>query len=92
MPIQGDRLRWPPRVGKKPRGFPATKRTLTDESSVESGSLRLPNERDQSPTSNGQAPHAVMQQAHRDVSRGQQDTDCRNQAASTIRHASTHKP
>ncbi len=93
MPIRGDRLRWPPRPGKK---FPAaagsagTKRALsTDEQPADPNqSLRQPNERDESADQQASQPRGVMEQAHDDIESGKEDTDCRNQTAEVIDQAS----
>ena len=91
MPIRGDRLRWPPRPGKRSnvaRSSAAesrssgTRQTLsTDESKP---APRQPNERDESADSQASAPRDVMRRAHDDVTGGQVDTDCRNSAVEIV--------
>lgn len=92
MPLRGDRLRWPPRPGKK---FPdattqGTRGALsTDDKPVDAVQpLRQPNERDESADSHSSAPRSVIKRAHDDIAQGQQDTDCRNQSAQIIDDAS----
>jgi hypothetical protein len=93
MPIRGDRLRWPPRPGKRSNGLreaaganrasTGTRETnSTDESKP---APRQPNERDESADSQSSAPRDVIRQAHEDVTGGQMDTDCRNAAAETLK-------
>lgn len=79
MPIRGDRLRWPPRPGKRSVGHRET--LATDE---QQPSPRQPNERDASADSQGEITHPSMQQAHDDLAAGQRDTDCRNSAVEII--------
>lgn len=90
MPIRGDRLRWPPRPGKRanskrdapPGRESGTRRTnATDE---EKPAPRQPHERDESPDSQAGAPSDVMRRAHDDVTGGQMDTDCRNEAVEIV--------
>lgn len=124
MPIRGDRLRWPPRPGKRSnaaragsegrdgetRGRTAgygdardtddnardgqpherdrgngdigTRQTLsTDE---QTPAPRQPNERDTSADSQASEPRDVIRRAHDDVTGGQMDTDCRNEAAEVV--------
>ena len=87
MPIRGDRLRWPPRPGKRsntPRDgrSAGTRETLaTDE---DKPAPRQPTERDQSPDSPTSPPRDVIRRAHDDVTSGQVDTDCRNEAVEIV--------
>jgi hypothetical protein len=87
MPIRGDRLRWPPRPGKRSNGprdgrSVGTRGTLaTDE---DKPAPRQPSERDQSADSQSSAPREEMQRAHDDVTGGQMDTDCRNEAVEIV--------
>jgi hypothetical protein len=79
MPIRGDRLRWPPRPGKRSNG---TRESLsTDERKP---APRQPNERDASADSQSSAPRDVIRQAHDDVTAGQVDTDDRNRAVEVV--------
>ncbi|MGZ9080532.1 MAG: hypothetical protein ACXW2A_19605 [Burkholderiales bacterium] len=96
MPIRGDRLRWPPRPGKRsnvPREpSPGTRGTGTREtSSTDEGqpAPRQPNERDESADSQTSGPREVMRQAHEDVTGGQVDTDCRNKAVEIVERNTT---
>jgi hypothetical protein len=80
MPIRGDRLRWPPRPGKRSLG---TRQTLsTDENKP---APRQPNERDESADSQSSAPRDVIERAHDDVVAGRVDTDDRTRAAQLVR-------
>jgi hypothetical protein len=79
MPIRGDRLRWPPRPGKRSVGTRA--RLATDG---EQPSPRQPNEHDESADSQASGPRRIIRQAHDDLAAGLQDTDCRNRAAEII--------
>lgn len=89
MPIRGDRLRWPPRPGKRSNvaRSPApesrgTRETLsTDE---EKPAPRQPNERDASADSQASPPRDVIRRAHDDVTEGKTDTDCRNAAVEIV--------
>lgn len=79
MPIRGDRLRWPPRPGKRSS---ATRESLsTDERKPPP---RQPNEHDESADSQSSAPRDVIQQAHDDVTAGKVDTDDRTRAAEVV--------
>ena len=79
MPIRGDRLRWPPRPGKRSTG---SRETLsTDERKP---APRQPNERDESADSQSSAPRDVIKRAHDDVTQGKMDTDCRNKAVEIV--------
>jgi hypothetical protein len=79
MPIRGDRLRWPPRPGKRSAGHRET--LATDE---QKPSPRQPNERDASADSQSGPKRPEMEQAHHDLASGQRDTDCRNSAAEIV--------
>ncbi|HET9023699.1 MAG TPA: hypothetical protein VFN64_03945 [Burkholderiaceae bacterium] len=97
MPIRGDRLRWPPRPGKRSnvarsgsesRGS-GTRQTLsTDE---QKPAPRQPNERDASADSQTSPPRDVIKRAHDDVTEGQVDTDCRNSAAEIVERNDTKR-
>lgn len=78
MPIRGDRLRWPPRPGRK---FSSAAPVAAQQP------LQQPNERDESAESPTSPSRSVIEQAHADVKSGQQDTDCRNQSAEVIKDA-----
>jgi len=82
MPIRGERLRWPPRRGKRSVG------TRVKLATDEPPSPRLPHERDQSVDSPASEPRPIIRQAHDDLAAGLQDTDCRNSAAETIKKKS----
>ncbi len=89
MPLQGDRLRWPPRPGKKSppaKESSGTRRSLlTDEHPARPDQpMRQPNERDESADQHSSPPRDVIKQAHADVQSGQVDTDCRNHAPTVI--------
>jgi len=89
MPLRGDRLRWPPRPGKKSptaAGQSGTRRSLlTDEHPAHPDQpMRQPNERDESADQHSTAPRDVIKQAHADLENGQMDTDCRNNAPTVI--------
>jgi hypothetical protein len=81
MPIRGDRLRWPPRPGK--RSTTTRAKLSTDEASQPSP--RQPNERDESADSQSGGPRPIIRRAHDDLAAGQQDTDCRNSAGAIVR-------
>ena len=85
MHIRGERLRWPPRPGKRSVGTRA--KLATDEQPV----ARVPNERDQSADSQASGPRPIMRRAHDDLAAGLQDTDCRNSAAEIIRKKSADR-
>ena len=92
MPLRGDRLRWPPRPGKKfPQAAPpGTRASLSTDNSGASDApvLQQPNERDESAGAHSSPPRSIIKRAHDDLAQGQQDTDCRNQSAQLIRDAS----
>jgi len=99
MPIRGDRLRWPPRPGKRSNGSrevpganrePADTREKLSTDEVKQAP-RQPNERDESSDSQSGAPRDVMRQAHDDVTGGQVDTDCRNSAAGIVKGNETRR-
>lgn len=54
-------------------------KVTTTEPTGKSGSLRQPNDRDESPDSQASPPRADMQQAAADVASGQVNTDLRDQ-------------
>jgi hypothetical protein len=86
MPIRGDRLRWPPRPGKRSSG---TRETLsTDERKP---APRQPNERDASADSQASEVRPVIKQAHEDITAGQVDTDCRTKAGDIVDRNETTK-
>ncbi len=80
MPIKGDRLRWPPRPGKK---FSASathsggRRSLANEpqSTSPHDPPLQPNERDETADQRSNAPRDVIKQAHDDAESGKKDTD-----------------
>lgn len=82
MASRGERLRWPPRSGKRSVG------TRVKLATDEQPSPRLPIERDESPERRASEPRPVMRRAHDDLAAGLQDTDCRNSAAEIIRKKS----
>ena len=89
MPIRGDRLRWPPRPGKKHAATTATRQPLGAEQQEDpQRPLAQPNERDESAPEQPSAPRPVIKQAFDDVQSGQQDTDCRNQSAQVLNRVS----
>ena len=90
MPIRGDRLRWPPRPGKRANERSAGTRTTlsTDEHKP---TPRQPHERDESPDSQTSEPHDVIKQAHEDVTGGQVDTDCRNATVEIVERNATKR-
>jgi hypothetical protein len=99
MPIRGDRLRWPPRPGKRAntprnpaaadaRGTGTRETNATDESQP---APRQPNERDASAESQSSKPRDVIRQAHADVTGGQMDTDCRNEAVEIVERNETKR-
>ena len=85
MPIRGERLRWPPRPGKRSVG------TRVKLATDERPSPRTPNERDESADSQGGGPRTIIRQAHDDLAAGRQDTDCRNSAAEIIQKKSARR-
>ena len=99
MPIRGDRLRWPPRPGKRsnvprdtgaagPRSVGTRETSSTDETKP---APRQPNERDASADSQESGPRDVIRQAHDDVTGGQMDTDCRNEAVEIVERNETKR-
>lgn len=94
MPIRGDRLRWPPRPGKKfpgsseSRAQTETRRSPSTDQSAGTDPLRQPHERDETADRTPSAPHQVIKQAHDDVQSGKKDTDCRNQTTEVLDRAS----
>ena len=82
MPIKGDRLRWPPRPGKKfsagatPSGG---RRSLSSDqqSTNVHDPLPQPNDRDETAVQPSNAPREVIEQAHDDAESGKEDTDRR---------------
>ena len=92
MPLRGDRLRWPPRPGKKSvdeSNVQGTRRALaTDENRNPTNQpMRQPNERDESADEHSSKPRPIIKRAHDDLAQGQQDTDCRNQSGQTTEGA-----
>lgn len=82
MPNKGERLRWPPRSRKRK----GATRTSTSTGEKQPG-LAQPNESDESASSQvveSDAASDVMKQAHADIERGLEDTDCRNSAAEIL--------
>lgn len=87
MPIRGDRLRWPPRPGKRANSLregrsAGTRETLSTDD--QKPAPRQPNERDASADSQASEPREVIRRAHDDVTGGQEDTDCRNSAVEIV--------
>ncbi len=97
MPIRGDRLRWPPRPGKRsnqPRDAAVARDNgtrQTNSTDEHSPAPRQPNERDESADSQTSGPRDVIRQAHEDATRGQVDTDCRNAAAEVVERNETKR-
>jgi hypothetical protein len=85
MPIRGERLRWPPRAGKRLVGTRA--KLVTDEHP----SPRQPNERDESADSQAGGPRPIIRKAYDDSAAGLQDTDLRNRAAEIIKKQSARR-
>ena len=86
MPIKGDRLRWPPRPGKKFAAGAAPsggRRSLSsDQQSTNTHDpLLQPNHRDKTADQPSNAPREVIEQAHDDAESGKEDTDRRHQTA-----------
>lgn len=82
MPNRGEGLRWPPRVRSRNGG--TFTRTANGEKRPDPAQ---PNERDGSASSQiveSDASRDVMNQAHTDLERGLEDTDCRNRAAEIV--------
>lgn len=82
MPKRGERLRWPPR----PRSRNSEARPAHTAAAAPPA-LAQPNENDASSESQSvesDASKDVMQQAHADLERGLEDTDCRNRAAELV--------
>ena len=82
MPIKGDRLRWPPRPGKKFSAGAAPsggRRSLSsDQQSTNTHDpLLQPNDRDETAVQPSNAPREVIEQAHDDAESGKEDTDRR---------------
>lgn len=86
MPIRGDRLRWPPRPGKKFSEPAGTRRTLTTDEQNSNEPLQQPDERDQT-ADRDTRPRRIINRAHDDLTEGQQDTDLRNRSRDIIRNA-----
>lgn len=82
MPIRGERLRWPPRPGRRSTGTRA--RLATDSTDEQQPNPRQPNEHDESADSQAGGPRPIIQQAHKDLVAGREDTDCRNSAGEVI--------
>lgn len=89
MPIRGDRLRWPPRPGKRPNAARDTGMRQTLATDEKKPAPQQPNERDESADSAANAPREVIRQAHDDVTGGQVDTDCRNRAVEIVERNET---
>lgn len=65
MPIRGDRLRWPPRPGKKSSDPNGTRRARsTNEATART--TRRPEEPDESAKHQTTGPHGATRQAHSD--------------------------
>ena len=92
MPIKGDRLRWPPRPGKKSSAVAAAsggRRSLsTDQQSTSTHDpLVQPSDRGESAGQLPNAPREVIKQAHDDAESEKKDADCRNQTARVLNRA-----
>ena len=82
MSKRGEGLRWPPRVRSRDGGTRTS--TTTGEKQPDPPQ---PNESDESASSQSvesDASRDVMNQAHADLERGLEDTDCRNRAAELV--------
>jgi hypothetical protein len=89
MPIKGDRLRWPPRPGKKFAAGAALsggRRSLSSDqqSTNRHDPLLQPNDRDNTAVQSSNAPRDVTEQAHDDSESGKGDTDRRHQTAQDL--------
>jgi hypothetical protein len=88
MPIRGDRLRWPPRPGKRSRqaALSGTRRSPSTEAQPENPNPppRQPDECDESADRQSSAPRTIMQQAHDDIQAERRDTDRHNQTAEVL--------
>jgi hypothetical protein len=82
MPIKGDRLRWPPRPGKKfsavaaPSGSRRRSLSTNQQSTTTHDPLPQPNDHDETAVRPSNAPREVIEQAHDDAESGKKDTDC----------------
>ena len=85
MPIKGDRLRWPPRPGKKFSAGAASggRRSLSsDQQSTNTHDpLLQTSDRDETPVQPSTAPRELIEQAHDDAESGKDDSDRRHQTA-----------
>ena len=89
MPIKGDRLRWPPRPGKKFSAVSAPSGGRRSPSSDKQSTnkhdpLLQPNDRDETAVQPSNAPREVIEQAHDDAESGKEDTDRRRQTAQVL--------
>ena len=88
MPIKGDRLRWPPRPGKKFSAGAAPsggRRSLSsDQQSTNTHDPLRPNDHDETAVQPSNARREVIEQAHDDAESGKEDTDCRHQTAQVL--------
>ena len=89
MPIRGDRLRWPPRPGKKFSSVAAElagRRSPSNpqQSTSTHDALMQPNNRDEAADQSSNAARDVIKQAHDGAESGNKDTDCRNPPAQVL--------
>jgi hypothetical protein len=90
MPIKGDRLRWPPRPGKKfsavaaPSGSRRRSLSTNQQSTTTHDPLPQPNDHDETAVRPSNAPREVIEQAHDDAESGKEDTDGRHQTAQVL--------
>ena len=89
MPIKGDRLRWPPRPGKKFSAVAAPsggRRALSSDqqSTTTRDPLLQPNDRDETAVQSSNAPREVIEQVHDDDESGKENTDRRHQTARVL--------
>jgi hypothetical protein len=80
MAIRGNRLRWPPRPGRRLAGTRAT--LASDE---QQPSPRQPNEHDESADSQASGLRPIIRRAHDDLVAERQDTDCRNSVGEIVK-------
>ena len=88
MPIRGDRLRWPPRPGKKSSATTGTRRaSSTDDPNL----MRRRDERDEAAEPHRDEPRSVIRQAHNDIRQGQQDTNSGDHALDVVAPKATDR-
>lgn len=85
MPIRGDRLRWPPRLGKRSgqAALSGARHSPSTEAQPENPNQppRQSDERDDSADRQSSAARTTTRQAYDDIEAGRRDTDHRNQTA-----------